>query len=116
MEEIVSRFCGGEIRGRWRSVLREVIALAKSTGRLEAAYIFGGFVTAKAAPADIDLFLVMSRDFSSNQVVGVLACCLIVVEPPSCGEYAYTGLRLAQTVSPSSRLGNFSEAAVNKGL
>jgi predicted nucleotidyltransferase len=70
MEEIVSRFCGGEIRGRWRSVLREVIALAKSTGRLEAAYIFGSFVTAKAAPADIDLFLVMSRDFSSNQVVG----------------------------------------------
>jgi predicted nucleotidyltransferase len=70
MEEIVSRFCGGDMRERWRSVLREVITLAKSTERLEAAYIFGSFVTAKAVPADIDLFLVMSRDFSSNQVVG----------------------------------------------
>ena len=70
MEEIVSRFCSGEIRERWRSILGEVIALARSTERLEAAYIFGSFVTAKAAPADIDLFLVMSRDFSSNQVVG----------------------------------------------
>ena len=70
MAEIVSRFCGGEIRAHWKSILREVIALAKSTESLEAANIFGSFVTAKAAPADIDLFLVMSRDFSSNQVVG----------------------------------------------
>jgi predicted nucleotidyltransferase len=67
---MVTRFCGDDIRVRCGSILREVIALAKSTERLEAAYIFGSFVTAEAAPADIDLFLVMSRDFSSNQVVG----------------------------------------------
>jgi hypothetical protein len=70
MAEIVSRFYSGEIRERWKSILREVIALARSTESLEAAYIFGSIITAKAAPADIDLFLVMSRDFSSNQVVG----------------------------------------------
>jgi len=70
MAEIVARFCSGEIRERWKSILREVIALAGRTESLEAAYIFGSFVTAKAAPADIDLFLVMSRDFSSNHVVG----------------------------------------------
>jgi predicted nucleotidyltransferase len=60
MAEIVARFCNGETRERWKSILREVIALDRSTGSLEAAYIFGSFVTAKAVPADIDLFLVMS--------------------------------------------------------
>jgi predicted nucleotidyltransferase len=70
MLEIVARFCGGEIRKRWTNIIREVIALARSTENLEAAYIFGSFVTAKAAPADIDIFLVMSRDFSSSQAVG----------------------------------------------
>jgi hypothetical protein len=47
-----------------------VIALAKGTERLETAYRFGSFVTAKVAPADVDLFLVMSRDFSINDVEG----------------------------------------------
>lgn len=70
MADIVGRFCEGEIRERWTSILREVIALARSTENLEAAYIFGSYVTAKVAPADIDLFLVMSRDFSSSLVVG----------------------------------------------
>ena len=28
-------------------------------------YIFGSFVTAKATPADVDLFLVMSGDFAA---------------------------------------------------
>ena len=38
-------------------------------------YIFGSFVTAKATPADVDLFLVMSGDFASNLVEG-RACLL----------------------------------------
>jgi hypothetical protein len=47
-----------------------VLALAHSTGQLEAVYLFGSFVTAKMAPADLDLFFVMSHDFSSNEVEG----------------------------------------------
>jgi hypothetical protein len=70
MEEIFARFCFGEVRQHWRNILREVITLAKSTERLETAYLFGSFVTAKVAPADVDLFLVMSRDFSIDEVEG----------------------------------------------
>jgi hypothetical protein len=70
MEEIFARFCYGEVRQHWGNILREVIALAKSTERLETAYLFGSFVTAKAALADVDLFLVMSRDFSIGEVEG----------------------------------------------
>ena len=70
MEEIIVRFCQGEVREHWGNVLGEVLALARSTGQLEAAYIFGTFVTAKAAPADLDLFLIMSRDFASHAVEG----------------------------------------------
>jgi hypothetical protein len=70
LEEIFSRFCCGEVRQHWGNILREVIALAKSTARLETAYLFGSFVTAKVAPSDVDLFLVMSRDFSIDEVEG----------------------------------------------
>ena len=70
LEEIVIRFGHGEVREHWGNVLREVLALARSTERLEAAYIFGSFVTAKVAPADVDLFLVMSSEFSSDEVEG----------------------------------------------
>jgi predicted nucleotidyltransferase len=51
-------------------VLREVVALAQSTGCVEAMYIFGSFVTAKAAPADLDLFVIMAADFVSERVEG----------------------------------------------
>ena len=40
-------------------------------------YIFGSFVTAKTAPADLDLFLVMSGDFASALLKGVLVSCSI---------------------------------------
>ena len=69
IQEIVSRFCQGEVREHWGHVLQEILRLARSTEQLEA-YIFGSFVTAKTAPADLDLFLVMSSDFSSNAVEG----------------------------------------------
>ena len=75
LEEICTRFCHGDVREHWGNVLRDVLALAQSTGYLEAAYIFGSFITAKATPADVDLFLVMSGNFSSNTVAG-RACLL----------------------------------------
>ncbi len=58
------------MREHWGDILKEIVALAKSTGKLETVYLFGSFVTAKIAPADIDIFLVMSGDFSINQVEG----------------------------------------------
>jgi predicted nucleotidyltransferase len=70
MEEICTRFCRGQVREYWGNILREVIALSKSTGKLQAVYLSGSFVTAKETPADVDLFLVMSSDFTSHQVEG----------------------------------------------
>ena len=70
LEEIFSRFRHGEVREHWGNILREVIVLAKRTEKLETIYLFGSFVTAKVAPADVDLFLVMSRDFSIDEVEG----------------------------------------------
>jgi len=70
LQEIVSRFCQGEAREHWGHVLQEILGLARITEQLEAMYIFGSFVTAKTAPADLDLFLVMSSNFSSNTVEG----------------------------------------------
>ena len=70
IRELVSRFCQGEVREHWGHALQEILRLARSTGQLEAMYIFGSFVTSKTAPADLDLFLVMSSDFLSNTVEG----------------------------------------------
>nr|WP_179137011.1 hypothetical protein [Candidatus Entotheonella palauensis] len=66
----MSRFGQGEVRAHWGDILREVLALAQGTGQLEAVYVFGSFVTAKEAPADVDLFLVMARDFTGDEVAG----------------------------------------------
>jgi hypothetical protein len=70
LEEILAQFCHGEVREHWGNILREVIALSKRTEKLETIYLFGSFVTAKVAPADVDLFLVMSKDFSIDEVEG----------------------------------------------
>src|SRR6266446_3049430 len=70
LDAIQARFCRGEVRAHWGQVLREVVALAQSTGRVEAMYIFGSFVTAKVAPADLDLFVIMAADFVSERVEG----------------------------------------------
>ena len=70
LDAIEARFCTGEVRVHWGQVLREVVALAQSTGHVEAIYIFGSFVTAKVAPADLDLFVIMTADFVSERVEG----------------------------------------------
>ena len=70
LDAIEARFCMGEVRVHWGQVLREIVALAQSTGSVEAIYIFGSFVTDKAAPADLDLFVVMAADFTSEPVGG----------------------------------------------
>src|SRR5882724_2953921 len=46
--------------------LQRVIALAQGTGKLERVFLWGSYVTDKPEPGDIDLFLVMSPDFLSN--------------------------------------------------
>lgn len=50
--------------------LQRIIALAQGTGKLERVFIWGSYVTAKPDPGDIDLFLVMSSDFASDDYTG----------------------------------------------
>lgn len=65
--EVVERFGqGAPERVRVTERLQRVIALAQETGKLEQVFIWGSYVTDKPDPGDIDLFLIMSPDFESN--------------------------------------------------
>ena len=47
-------------------LLERIYALAKASGHLARFIVFGSFVTAKAAPNDVDIFLLMSDSFGSR--------------------------------------------------
>ncbi len=67
--EMLDRFASGSPRRVWLAErLEELLALAKSTGRLERVIVWGSSVTAKEVPNDLDLLLVMSRDFELDAV------------------------------------------------
>jgi len=68
-EEFLDHFATQSVRRKWLGErLREVIALAKSTGKVERIFIWGSFVTAKESPNDVDILLVMSEDFQIETV------------------------------------------------
>jgi predicted nucleotidyltransferase len=50
--------------------LAAIHRLALSTGKLRRFVVFGSFVTAKPAPGDVDVFLIMEDDFAVATVVG----------------------------------------------
>lgn len=63
-EEFLNRFGTGSARRKWLGErLQELIALAKSTSKLERIFVWGSFVSTKESPNDIDLLLIMSEDF-----------------------------------------------------
>jgi hypothetical protein len=71
--EVVERFGQGapeRIRVTERS--QQVIVLAHGTGKLERVFIWGSYVTDKPDPRAIDLFLIMSPDFESNDCTGTM--------------------------------------------
>src|SRR3989442_483537 len=53
--------------------LQRIYRLARGTGQLARFAIFGSFVTAKPAPNDVDVFMLMEDAFDSNQVMGEAA-------------------------------------------
>jgi hypothetical protein len=56
----------GRITARRRLLfgrLEEIVRLARSTGFLARVFIWGSFVTNKALPRDLDLFLLMRQGF-----------------------------------------------------
>jgi len=46
--------------------LERIYALAKASGHMARFIVFSSFVTAKAAPNDVDIFLLMSDSFDSR--------------------------------------------------
>ena len=51
----------------WR--LRTLLGLAATGGKLRRVFVWGSFVTAKPAPKDIDLLLIMDEDFEVERIV-----------------------------------------------
>lgn len=56
LDEIVAQFgSGNAVRHELGQRLRRIIEMAKGTGHLRRAFVWGSFVTAKPKPADVDL-------------------------------------------------------------
>lgn len=52
--------------------LQRIYELALSTGKLIRFIVFGSFVTAKAVPNDVDVFMILSNDFDVGATSGEL--------------------------------------------
>ena len=67
--EFESRFCGSSSRRLWLSSrLRALTELAATTGKLRRVFVWGSFVTAKPAPRDLDVLLIMDEDFEVEKI------------------------------------------------
>ena len=63
-EEFLEYFATFSARRKWLGErVKEILALAKSTGKVERFFVWGSFITAKESPNDVDILLVMSEDF-----------------------------------------------------
>jgi predicted nucleotidyltransferase len=68
-QEFQSRFGISSPRRLWLSGrLRTILELAASGGRLRRVFVWGSFVTAKPAPKDLDILLIMSEDFETDRM------------------------------------------------
>jgi len=68
-EEFLDRFATHSARRKWLGErLKEIFAVANSTGKIERIFVWGSFVTAKESPNDVDLLLMMSEDFQLDAV------------------------------------------------
>ena len=68
-QEFQARFCGSSPRRVWRlGRLRAPLELAGTSGKLRRAFIWGSFVTAKPAPKDPDILLIMDEDFEVDAI------------------------------------------------
>lgn len=69
LAEVVTHFGSGTPqRQRVARRLEHIYALAKASGHLARFIVFGSFVTAKPAPNDVDIFLLMEDSFDVSRV------------------------------------------------
>ena len=68
-QEFNSRFGRSSPRRLWLSCRLQAILELAATGRqLRRAFVWGSFVTAKPAPRDLDILLIMSEDFEVDRM------------------------------------------------
>jgi hypothetical protein len=68
-EEFQHRFGRSSSRRVWLSGrLRALLGVAATSGKLLRIFVWGSFVTSKAAPGDVDLLLIMSEDFEVDRL------------------------------------------------
>ncbi len=68
-QEFQSHFGLSTPRRLWLSDrLRSLLDLAAASGKLRRIFIWGSFVTAKPAPKDLDILLIMAEDFEVDQL------------------------------------------------
>jgi uncharacterized protein DUF6932 len=71
LPEVIAHFGRGTPqRQRVARRLENIYALAKASRHLTRFIIFGSFVTAKSAPNDVDIFILMDDDFDVSQIPG----------------------------------------------
>jgi hypothetical protein len=80
LTETLARFGKAGRRAVIGRRLERIYTLASSTGHLSRFVIFGSFITDKAEPNDIDIFLLMEDSFDVGQVSAEVVWCLIM--PP----------------------------------
>jgi|ERR1051325_4826720 hypothetical protein len=68
MEDVAKHFGATAQRTVLIRRLERIYQLARSTGHLAHFIVFGSFVTAKFAPNDVDIFLLMEDSFDVRQV------------------------------------------------
>lgn len=74
IDEVVQHFGAGSLQRRLVAQrLERIFKLAISTGQVARFIVFGSFVTAKADPGDVDIFMLMEDSFDSNQMRGEAA-------------------------------------------
>jgi hypothetical protein len=68
-QEFESRFGDSSPRRLWLlSRLRVLLELAATSGKLRRVFVWGSFVTAKPAPRDIDVLLIMDENFEVDDI------------------------------------------------
>lgn len=69
--EVVERFGTGSVKRKIAGLrLQRVFELARATGQVARFLVFGSFVTAKADPNDVDVFMLMEDTFDCERLVG----------------------------------------------
>ena len=71
LSEVLARFGAGSAQRQAVALrLARIHRVAGASGHLARFIVFGSFVTAKPAPADLDVFLLMEDTFDASRLTG----------------------------------------------